>query len=278
MTNAINRWALVFGMLTLLVLPGRAQEVTRLGSAESSLTDVWAEAVATSGRDDTWIVFSFDREMCEHCFTGMHFGDSTWRRSIEDVLLGREPRGESVQEAVRRTLDDLDAADTDERVERMVTKEVAVIIRRTSGRVTDIMTANIVSPFDFGETDILWLGKHQPSRVAALFDIDGIRSLPVGPRAGWVWALSGLGLPDTVLPLLADVYRGEEESDVRRATAFAIGNQQVDRAVQLLGEIIDHDPDREVRKAAIYGLGNNDRPVAREALLDIIRSMGSTSS
>lgn len=264
-------------LLALLILvgtalPAPAQTVHSVDAA--SLKEGWSTALSQAGVSDAWIVFSFDRMMCERCFHGSWSSDGRWDRTIADVLHGRQPSGDSMQDAVRRTLDDLD---DDSRGHRMVLKELAVLMRVERGRVTDVHHANLDSPFDFDGRTVYWLGKQQPTAIAGLFSLREVTRWQTEARKGWVWTLGSLDRPDTVLPLLVSLFDEEREMEVRKAAVFATGNQEVPEAVTQLRKIIGSKAELEVRKAAVFALGNNDLPQARAALLDIIETLGRDS-
>lgn len=263
---------LSFLILVGAALPTRAQTVQPVEAA--SLQTGWSQAFSQAGSNDSWIVFSFDRMMCERCFQGSWSPDSRWKRTISDVLSGRPASGDTVQDAVRRTLDGMD---DEAREQRMVLKEMAVLVRVDRGRVIDVHHANLESPFDFDGRTVYWLGKQQPTAIAGLFSTRDVLRWQTEARKGWVWTLGSLDQPATVLPLLTALYDDEPEMEVRKAVVFATGNQQVPAAVTRLTSIIRSKDELEVRKAAVYALGNNDLPAARAALLDIIETLGRDS-
>lgn len=264
--------------LTTVVLSGTAgaQTVHQLNQTSAPLDELVDQATRLAGNQDAFIVFSFSKEMCAGCRTGWLRWDGDWERTIEDVILDRQPTGSTVRDAARTTLNRLDGNEPDSR--RMVMKEIAILIHIENGSVSEVNHANITSPFSFDGAEVYWLGQHQRADILGLYDHRAWSRLHGEARSGWVWTIGALELGSESLAWLERAYRGEESVEVRKATAYAMGGLDSPAAVDRLKDIIGADPDREVRKAAIYALGNNDSDKAREALLEIIRTMGSTSS
>ena len=264
--------------LVSVVLSGTAgaQTVHKLDPTSASLGELMEQATLQIGSQDAYIVFSFSKEMCSSCATGWLRWDSEWVRTIEDVILEREPAGTTVQDAARRTLNELDGNEADS--ERMVMKEIAILVRMENGSVADVKHANITTPFKFEGSDVYWLGKHNRTDILALYDHDAWSRFDEDTRTGWVWTIGALELGGASLTWLKRAYQGEDSIEVRKATAFAMGGMDSEAAVRALKQIIESDPEREVQKAAIYAIGNNESKVARETLLEIIRTMGTTSS
>ncbi len=264
----------VFMAILLATSPARAQQVTHLVSPQS-LDDRVAEARSNIGSSDGWIVFSFERLMCERCFTGSLRWDSDWKASIADIIHDREPSGRSVQQTVRDVLNDMDGDDA--ATEQLVQKDVAVLLQIQGGAISRVHHVNMDLSFKFDDLPVLWVGKHSPESILGLFDHRTWQRFGHEARKGWVWTLGALQMSQASLAWLTTAYETERETDVRKAIAFAIGNTDSEDSVEVLKDIIDADPDRDVKKAAIHALGNGKTIAARDALMEIIWKWGTRS-
>ena len=267
---------LLFGLIILPAFTVAGQSVTDAPDMNAAMTQKWAwsmEQIAAD-RSDTWVVFSFERLMCEHCHVGTFYSDdSRSRATLGEVLLGQKPESVSVRSAARRAIDHIDGTD-----EQMVIKSMVVLIQYQDGAVADVDVSNLSSHFDFDSNPIIWLGSASATESFEVFeDLYSIR-LPVDAQKGIVWATGSLKAPELSLGFLTDIATDNRSVDVRKAAVYSIGNQEVARSVGILKGIIQDDENKEVQKAAIYSLGNNDTPQARQALLEMIEEMGRRSS
>jgi len=263
-------WSIV--LLSILVMPSEAQTVTSIGSLGDTLTERWESAIDTTSPDGNWIVFSFDRTMCEGCMIGSFGGLNREKSStIGTVLTGESFADDSVEKTARRAIEQIDGAP-----DRMVRKRMAVILDVDSrSDLLDVDFGTFDSVFNFEERGILWLGSVSPEEtlmlMSKLYDVD----LSEDAKRGLTWAIGSVPLPEAVLPLLERIMLGNESDEVRKAATYAIGGLNTASSVESLQRIIADDPSDEIRKAAIYGLGNSESSKARSALLSIIKTMGS---
>jgi len=264
------------GLFIISTLSAAGQSVTEAPDMDAALTQKWTWSMdqVASTQHDIWIVFAFERLMCENCYMGSFYNDSDRNRtSIEEVLLGKWPASLSVRKAARKAIDHIDGTE-----QKMVTKSMAVLIRLEKGVVTDVDISNLTSQFDFDSDPILWLGSASTSESFDVLEDLFSPRLSEDSQKGIVWAIGSLNMPDRSLEFLSDIVTDNRSEEVRKAAVYSIGNQDVARSVSILKGIIDGDESKEVQKAAIYSLGNNDTPQARQALLDIIEEMGHESS
>jgi len=270
----------LLGLLALVVFLSteltQAQSVTSAPDLNASLDDKWewGSGKAESTRGDTWIAFSFERMMCEHCFVGsFHDGRKTQRATLEEQLLGTTSSPISVERAARRALDDIDGHE-----DRMVMKSMAVLVHVSRGQVIEVDVSSMQSHFNFEGESVFWLGASSTSESFGLLKEVYSDRLAEEAQKGIVWAVGSLRLGESALPFLTGIARNNRSTEVRKAAVYSIGNQQVREAVSVLKRVIEEDEDREVQKAAIYSLGNNNTQEARQALLSIIQDMGRISS
>ncbi len=254
----------------------QAQTVTRAPSMTLSLMDRWdwAQGQATSSRGDSWVVFSFQRVMCEHCHMGSWSNGSRNRKSIDEIIHDRIPAPETVSGAAQKALDQIDSDGKDDHSDRMITKDMAVLFHFEDGELTDVDLSNMSSRFDFDGEGIFWMGDANSSATFDLLkDLFSDRA-PVEVQKGLAWAMGSVQGERGILPYLADIADSNRNVEVRKAVVYSIGNQESENVVTVLKRVIERDSSREVQKAAIYALGNNDTPAARRALFAIIRDLG----
>lgn len=258
----------------------KAQTVHKLDHSTSELEELVAQAIDAADQRSAVIVFSFDKEMCEGCVSGIMNWNNDEMRSIEEVVLGKEPSAVSVKDMVQRTLDQLDGQNEGglDDGSRSVLKEMAVLLHIENGSLVGARHANMSTRLQPSEQPVYWLGKHRPSDILELYDQRAWSQLIPDARKGWVWTVGALDLGNDARVWLEAAYGEEDDSEVRKAAAYALGEVDTDAAIQTLEGIVDTDPSMEVRKAAIYAIGNGTSDVAREALLTIIRTMGASPS
>lgn len=270
-------------IITLLVLVCafqvealKAQTVTRAPSTALSLMDRWdwAQEQATSSRRDSWVVFSFQRVMCEHCHMGSWSNGYRNRKSIDEIIHNRIPEPETVSGAAKKALDQIDSDGKDDHFDRMITKNMAVLFHFEDGDVTDVDLANMSSRFDFDGQRIFWMGDANSSATFDLLKDMFSERAPVEVQKGLVWAMGRVQGERDIVPFLAGIVDSNKNVEVRKAVVYSIGKQKYGNVVSVLRRVIERDSSREVQKAAIYALGNNDTPEARRALFAIIRDMG----
>ena len=270
-------------IITLLVLVCafqvealKAQTVTRAPSTALSLMDRWdwAQEQATSSRCDHWVVFSFQRVMCEHCHMGSWSNGYRNRKSIDEIIHNRIPEPETVSGAAKKALDQIDSDGKDDHFDRMITKNMAVLFHFEDGDVTDVDLANMSSRFDFDGQRIFWMGDANSSATFGLLKDLFSERASVEVQKGLVWAMGRVQGERDIVPFLAGIVDSNKNVEVRKAVVYSIGKQKYGNVVSVLRRVIERDSSREVQKAAIYALGNNDTPEARRALFAIIRDMG----
>lgn len=270
-------------IITLLVLVCafqvealKAQTVTRAPSTALSLMDRWdwAQEQATSSRRDHWVVFSFQRVMCEHCHMGSWSNGYRNRKSIDEIIHNRIPEPETVSGAAKKALDQIDSDGKDDHFDRMITKNMAVLFHFEDGDVTDVDLANMSSRFDFDGQRIFWMGDANSSATFGLLKDLFSERASVEVQKGLVWAMGRVQGERDIVPFLAGIVDSNKNVEVRKAVVYSIGKQKYGNVVSVLRRVIERDSSREVQKAAIYALGNNDTPEARRALFAIIRDMG----
>ena len=270
-------------IITLLVLVCafqvealKAQTVTRAPSTALSLMDRWdwAQEQATSSRRDSWVVFSFQRVMCEHCHMGSWSNGYRNRKSIDEIIHNRIPEPETVSCAAQKALNHIDSDGKDDHFDRMITKNMAVLFHFEDGDVTDVDLANMSSRFDFDGQRIFWMGDANSSATFGLLKDMFSEHAPVEVQKGLVWAMGSVQGEPGIVPFLARIADSNRNVEVRKAVVYSIGKQKYGNVVSVLRRVIERDSSREVQKAAIYALGNNDTPEARRALFAIIRDMG----
>ena len=270
-------------IITLLVLVCafqvealKAQTVTRAPSTALSLMDRWdwAQEQATSSRRDSWVVFSFQRVMCEHCHMGSWSNGYRNRKSIDEIIHNRIPEPETVSGAAKKALDQIDSDGKDDHFDRMITKNMAVLFHFEDGDVTDVDLANMSSRFDFDGQRIFWMGDANSSATFGLLKDLFSERASVEVQKGLVWAMGRVQGERDIVPFLARIADSNRNVEVRKAVVYSIGKQKYGNVVSVLRRVIERDSSREVQKAAIYALGNNDTPEARRALFAIIRDMG----
>ncbi len=253
-----------------------AQTVTHAPSTALSLMDRWdwAQEQATSSRRDSWVVFSFQRVMCEHCHMGSWSNGYRNRKSIDEVIHDRIPAPETVSGAAQKALDHIGSDGHGDHSDRMITKDMAILFHFEDGEITDVDLSNMSSRFDFDGERIFWMGDANSSATFDLLkDLFSDRA-PVEVQKGLVWAMGSVQGEREILPYLAGIADSNGNVEVRKAVVYSIGNQESGNVVTVLKRVIERDSSREVQKAAIYALGNNDTPEARRALFAIIRDMG----
>jgi HEAT repeat protein len=93
-----------------------------------------------------------------------------------------------------------------------------------------------------------------------------------GVRGNSVWALGRIG--DGRAPVAATVREAlrDDESDVRTAAAAALGQLEVEDAVEELLRVLRSDPEPRVRRAAAWALGHMRRREAVDGLAAALRS------
>lgn len=259
-------------LLSLLVLPSSAQTVIPIGSSGEPLMDRLESAVDRPSSGEHWIVFSFERTMCEGCMIGSLGGYTRDNlATIGELLTGESRPEESVQRAARRAIDQIEGAP-----DRFVRKRLAVILHMNSRtELMDVDSGTFDGIFDFGQRDILWLGSGSSEDALTLLSNTYDEDLPEDARKGLAWAIGNVPALESVLPVLTRIIDGSENEEVRKAAAYAIGGLDSASSVAALQRIIADDQSDEVRKAAIYGLGNSESTEARVALMKIINSLGS---
>jgi|GEM_PF-2064378 len=275
MRHSIKLLSLSLLVCTLFLSETAAAQTVTAVHSPSTLSGRLDAAMATAGRSDAWVVYSFEKEMCERCLSGQIRWDSEWERTIEDVIRGREPSGKSVHDTVRETLQSLD--DDAPGPDRMVRKDMAVMMRFEKGTLTRILHANMTTPFRFGDLPVYWLGAQEPTEILSLVGHDEWRRWDEEVRKGWTWVVGALDLVAS-LPWLDRAFSIEQSVEGQRAIAFAMGNLDTAASARTLERIALSDADMEVRKAAIFAIGNNDTRVARDILLTLIDTMGRASS
>ena len=266
---------------------------------------VWArgEAGRSGPGKGYWAGYSIRRSMGEHSqfSSNLDFG-SGGGATLEELIYGHRTPAEKWASTSGPA-----APAAPDRGERQVVKEIAVLLKYDSPaaqRPRAIAVSNLTFPASLGGLPLYWLGPAEDGESIRVLEGFYGPADPEDFRASVVHAVALHRRPDLVVPFLERILGGSEAERIRADAAEFLGEQGDARALEILNRTVSAEkslevrksaieglvefpgrgglpviiqaakshPDREVRLAAIRALGEFRDPVARRALVEIIRN------
>ena len=267
--------------------PGAAGQTYFQPSPSGPVTEraVWARGEAKANRWDKgfWFAFGIRRLMGEHSTMGWHpWGGPGLHATLDDLVNGRKtPLEKKVanDQAARGTAASMPEAARafaarrrGDEPERLVMKDVALLIRMTAGEAefpADIRVSNLDLPFDLEGLPFVWAGMATHAESLAYLVPLYAKAAGRHDKLSVLWAIGLHREPGAVVPFAERVLAGKEGEEIRAEAAGCLGEQNDPKALDLLLRTIKSDPSQAVRERAVEGLVEMDLPAAGQALMSL---------
>ncbi len=253
-------------------------QVLRHPDPAAALQSRWDWALRQSAAADFqkgfWVGFSIQRRMGERSTIGTWFHPRRNEdRTLEELITGKIPARQddeqTVKEAARRALNELEGR---REPERMVVKTLALLLRfgPNGARKPDALDiCDLQLIFDPKNRPILWLGQtSDPESVAVLESLYAGTSA-VEFKKDLIQAISLHQNPGLAVRFLEKAVAPSSPEPLRREAAEALGEQDEPRAVEILRRLIASDPSAAVKEEAVEALVESPVPAAVDALIEL---------
>jgi len=228
------------------------------------------EAGANRWDKGFWFGFGIRRLMGEHSTMGWYpWGGPGPRLTLDDLVNGRKTpleRKVANDQAARGTAVSMPEAARafaarrrGEEPERLVMKDVAILVRMTAGDAgfpADIRVSNLDLPFDLEGLPFFWAGSASHAESLAYLMPLYAKAAGRHDKLSVLWAIGLHREPGAVVPFVERVLAGKECEEIRAEAAECLGEQDDPKALDLLLRTIKSDPSPDVREAAIHALAD----------------------
>lgn len=253
-------------MVALVIFPPMtcAQVTVVPDNAASSFTDrvSWASG---SGGTEYWLGFSTVRTMRAGTWYGQYRNDGP---TLADLIAGKTGSPTDLQDDIRRALDRDNA---DGQSDRLVEREIAVLLRIRSGEVVDVDVVNLESGVRLEGLRLYWTGR-AGGREAAEWLIRMYHGRGGPDREDLLAAIAVQDDLAAIADFLRSQLRDGRSDDVREAAAWWVSDRLGVDGVADLIRSVEHDASSDVREAAMYALSRIDDRAARVAVIRAARN------
>jgi len=268
----------VHGFLLVLwassAAPAQSQVVYRSDVGSQSLDSrfEWATRQATTRPEEAyWIAYSVKRMMREDSWTGGFHDGRQERPTLAEVLKDTEGFSEeavTLKDLARRALDQADR----KRSDRIVEKEVVILMRFDGQGMREIDVSNIDLPFDLKDLPVYWLGSAKDlESVSRLVEIYHDKKYP-SVREDIVAAVGMHEELGQAKSFLLQVIDSDAENDVRESAVFWLGRYESVETARYLGQLAENDRSEDVRENAVFALSRMTVDSALSHLIRLARS------
>jgi hypothetical protein len=243
-------------------------EVTRYTGADSSLTGRWdwakSEAGAKGAPKGCWVGYSIERTMGERSLIGSFYSDELRNKpSLRALLTGVEA-------------DDLSGfgGGHDGKSEKMVKKEVGILLHIADGRSTkidDMKVSNLSLRVDLDGDPLLWLGAAGYEESVTFLDARSREASTTDARKQFVMAIGLHDESKKAVDFLRRTLLGSGDADLREDAAFWLGQTGNDEARAVLSDVAWKDASEEVREKCVFSLSQMESEAALDDLIAIAK-------
>ncbi|MBN2415831.1 HEAT repeat domain-containing protein [bacterium] len=240
----------------------------------------WAERKARDTRDirEYWIVYSFEKMMNEHSFTGSWRGVNDTRTPLGELIYGPSRAGETAAlsnaELIRREARTaLETINNDEHPQQQVMKEIAVCFHYgDKGAVDDIRLSNMSLPVDLDGDPLFWLGKIPVEESVAFLAAAYRGDVPVSVKKELITAVGIHPPSDFACTFLITLVKNEKQDTLREQSLFWLSRQDERKALPVIIAAAEADDSPDVREKAVFAASQIRLPEAEEALIRLAES------
>lgn len=240
----------------------------------------WAEQKVrdTHNTRNHWIAYSFEKMMGEHSFTGSWRGERDTRKTLQELIYGTSPAGDSAEisdaELIRREARTvLEQMNNDDHPEQRVMKEIAVCFHYGDhNTVDDVRLSNLSLPVDLDGDPLFWLGK-APVGESIDFLTSLYKKAAMKPVRKDLISAVGIHPPsDEAFTFLSSLVRKEKNDTLREQAVFWIAMQDGHRALPVIVTAAKEDDSPQVQEKAVFAVSLIHLPEAEEAMIDLADS------
>ena len=266
-SKRISTLTLLLLAVALMPAVGYGQHVMRHPQPDEALGQKWQWAEEQARQDDDarrgyWIGYSIERLMGEYSFVGSWHSRSN-RMTLHEVLYSEKPE-----------FDYRDRRRGDKKSTRKVIKEVALLFEFEPGRdaPSDIRVTNVSGHVDLNGRPLFWLSGAEDDESLDFVQDQYRRTRSDDHKKDLVMAVAIHEDTSRIVPILTDILRGDDATDVRESAAFWLGQQDDDAALDVLRQAARNDRSHDVREQAVFGISQMKTQDATEALIDLART------
>lgn len=279
------RQTLIAGALALLILsPGAnapAQQVTLCPDTGRNLAGRWEwaqkEASTRGYKEGYWTGYSIEKMMEQNSFIGSFHSDARKNSpSLMEQVYKRKVLNTEFPQAELGEVQGVEGNvnfDSDKAHRLKVLKDIGILIHHDRSRETDQVTiSNMSLHMNLQGDPLLWLGAAQDKESIALLGTLYGKATGSETRKHFITAVAFHQETQASFPFLRDVLSGSDDNDVRKETAFWLGQTDTEEALKLLVKTATDDRSGDVRENAVFGISQMDLGAALDALISLARN------
>lgn len=258
------------------------EQVIKYKGAAEKLKEKWHWALKTAKQQKFagpfWTGYSIERLMCQNSYIGCFRSDDedapSLRQIINHIHRASKSNFRDDDDYTRKTIRH-SSKDREESCEKVL-KEVAILFKcsikkKRELQILDVSITNMSLYFDLEDLPLIWLGKARHSESIGFLEDLYDRHPEVDVKKEIITAIGIHQNPKQVTRFLKSVLLSKDDNELRENSAFWLGQQDSQEALDILNQVARTDRASDVREKAVFGIYLMKLKTAMPVLIDLAR-------
>lgn len=256
--KTLNSLIIVF----LLINLSYSQNITRYNGQSKSIDQLFesAHSVANKQQIKSYnIIYSFKKQMQQNHIYGNFYSDHRNDKVLAEILYPEMPINilKTYRNHFKNALD------------KIVTKEVAVIFEYKNNKIFDISMCTLDTPFDLEDRPTYFISNQKAAESMQFISRFYKKDINNDFKESLIGIAGMHGNLEESYNFLKDIIENERSNDLREDAVFWIGETEYTDVVPYLKKLALSDVSEDVAEKAIFSLHNIETEESLDAIIEI---------